>query len=130
MEYQPVSGLRREDFQKIVDGKQVDLFFLRNANGCEVAVTNYGGSLVAIIVPDREGKMANVIQGHDCIDDCINSPEPFLSTLVGRYGNRICRGKFHLNGKEYNLSINNGITHCSFLFYYFVYSFINRIFCK
>ena len=111
MEYQPISGLRREDFQKIVDGKQVDLFFLRNANGCEVAVTNYGGSLVAIIVPDREGKMANVIQGHDCIDDCINSPEPFLSTLVGRHGNRICRGKFHLNGKEYNLSINNGPNH-------------------
>ena len=111
MEYQTVSGLRREDFQKVVDGKQVDLFFLRNENGCEVAVTNYGGSLVAIIVPDREGKMANVIQGHDCIDDCIASPEPFLSTLVGRYGNRICRGKFHLNGKEYNLAINNGPNH-------------------
>ena len=60
MEYQPISGLRREDFQKIVDGKQVDLFFLRNANGCEVAVTNYGGSLVAIIVPDREGKMLSL----------------------------------------------------------------------
>ena len=111
MEYQTVSGLRREDFQKVVDGKQVDLFFLRNENGCEVAVTNYGGSLVAIMVPDREGKMANVIQGHDCIDDCIASPEPFLSTLVGRYGNRICRGKFHLNGKEYNLAINNGPNH-------------------
>lgn len=111
MEYQSVSGLRREDFQKIVDGKQVDLFFLHNENGCEVAVTNYGGSLVAIMVPDREGKMANVIQGHDCIDDCITSPEPFLSTLVGRYGNRICRGKFHLNGKEYNLAVNNGPNH-------------------
>ena len=111
MEYQSVSGLRREDFQKVVDGKQVDLFFLRNENGCEVAVTNYGGSLVAIMVPDREGKMANVIQGHDCIDDCIASPEPFLSTLVGRYGNRTCRGKFHLNGKEYNLAINNGPNH-------------------
>ena len=111
MEYQTVSGLRREDFQKVVDGKQVDLFFLRNENGCEVAVTNYGGSLVAIMVPDREGRMANVVQGHDCIDDCIASPEPFLSTLVGRYGNRICRGKFHLNGKEYNLAINNGPNH-------------------
>ena len=111
MEYQSVSGLRREDFQKVVDGKQVDLFFLRNENGCEVAVTNYGGSLVAIMVPDREGKMAKVSQGHDCIDDCIASPEPFLSTLVGRYGNRICRGKFHLNGKEYNLAINNGPNH-------------------
>ena len=111
MEYQSISGLRREDFQKVVDGKQVDLFFLHNDNGCEVAVTNYGGSLVAIIVPDSEGKMANVIQGHDCIDDCISSPEPFLSTLVGRYGNRICRCKFHLNGQEYNLAINNGPNH-------------------
>ena len=103
-----LSGLKREDFQKQVNGKEVDLYFLRNANGCEVAVTNYGGSLVAIMVPDRDGNMANVIQGHDNIDDCVNSPEPFLSTLVGRYGNRICHGKFTLNGKQYNLAINNG----------------------
>ena len=106
-----LSGLKREDFQKQVNGKEVDLYFLRNANGCEVAVTNYGGSLVAIMVPDRDGNMANVIQGHDNIDDCVNSPEPFLSTLVGRYGNRICHGKFTLNGKQYNLAINNGPNH-------------------
>jgi aldose 1-epimerase len=55
--------------------------------------------------------MANVIQGHDCIQDCLSSPEPFLSTLVGRYGNRICRGKFTMNNKEYSLSINNGPNH-------------------
>ena len=111
MENKAISGLCREDFQKEIGGKQVDLFFLRNSNGYEVAVTNYGGSLVAIMVPDRDGNLANVIQGHDCIDDCISSPEPFLSTLVGRYGNRICRGKFHLNGKAYNLAINNGPNH-------------------
>ena len=56
-----LSGLKREDFQKQVNGKEVDLYFLRNANGCEVAVTNYGGSLVAIMVPDRDGNMANVL---------------------------------------------------------------------
>ncbi len=111
MEYKTISGLRREDFQKEIGGKQVDLFFLHNENGYEVAVTNYGGSLVAIMVPDRDGIISNVIQGHDNIEDCINSPEPFLSTLVGRYGNRICKGKFHLNGKEYNLAINNGPNH-------------------
>ena len=105
---QSLSGLKREDFQKIVQGKEVDLFFLRNANGMEVGITNYGGALVAIMVPDRDGNYANVIQGHDNIDDCIASPEPFLSTLVGRYGNRICHGKFSLNGKEYSLAINNG----------------------
>jgi aldose 1-epimerase len=77
----------------------------------EVSITNYGGSLVSIMVPDRDGNMANVIQGHDYIQDCLSSPEPFLSTLVGRYGNRICRGKFTMNNKEYSLSINNGPNH-------------------
>lgn len=52
--------------------------------------------------------MANVIQGHDNIQEVISSPEPFLSTLIGRYGNRICKGKFTLEGKEYSLTINNG----------------------
>lgn len=106
-----LSGLKKEDFQKVIQGKQTDLYFLRNSSGMEVAVTNYGGSLVAIMVPDRNGNYANVIQGHDNIDDCINSPEPFLSTLVGRYGNRICHGKFTLNGKEYSLAVNNGPNH-------------------
>ena len=106
-----LSGLRREDFQKKVQGKDVDLFFLRNENGMEVAITNYGGSLVAIMVPDKNGNFANVIQGHDNIDDCVCSPEPFLSTLVGRYGNRIAKGRFTLNNKEYQLAINNGPNH-------------------
>ena len=106
-----LSGLKKEDFQKVINGKETDLFFLTNANGMEVAITNYGGALVAIMVPDREGQMANIIQGHDNIDDCVNSPEPFLSTLVGRYGNRICKGNFTLNGKEYHLAIHNGPHH-------------------
>ena len=106
-----LSGLKKENFQKVIQGKQTDLYFLRNSSGMEVAVTNYGGSLVAIMVPDRNGNYANVIQGHDNIDDCINSPEPFLSTLVGRYGNRICHGKFTLNGKQYSLAVNNGPNH-------------------
>ena len=103
-----LSGLKAADFQKVVDGKQTDLYILTNKAGYEVAVTNYGGALVAIMVPDRDGNVANVIQGHDNIDDVISSPEPFLSTLIGRYGNRICKGKFTLDGKEYSLAINNG----------------------
>ena len=94
-----LSGLKREDFQKEINGKATDLFFLTNENGMEVAITNYGGALVAIMVPDRDGNYANVIQGHDNIDVCVNSPEPFLSTLVGRYGKRICLGKFTFIGK-------------------------------
>lgn len=106
-----ISGLKREDFQTELKGKKIDLFTLTNENGVEVSITNYGGALVAIMVPDKDGKMANVIQGHDNIQDCISSPEPFLSTLIGRYGNRIAKGKFTMNGKEYSLAVNNGPNH-------------------
>ncbi len=111
VETENLCGLKREDFQATVQGKQTDLYILHNSVGNEVAITNYGGAIVAIMVPDRDGQLANVIQGHDNIQDVINSPEPFLSTLVGRYANRICRGKFTLKGKEYQLNINNGPNH-------------------
>lgn len=106
-----ISGLQREKFQKNIDGKLTDLFFLHNAADHEIAITNYGGTIVAIMVPDKNGNLSNIIQGHDCIEDCISSPEPFLSTLIGRYGNRICKGKFTMNNKEYKLAINNGENH-------------------
>lgn len=108
---QSISGLFRSRFQKTLGSKQTDLFFLHNSNNTEVAITNYGGAIMAIMVPDRDGNLDNVIQGHDCIDDCINSSEPFLSTLVGRYANRIKNGKFTLEGTDYQLAINNGPNH-------------------
>ena len=107
-ETENICGLKREDFQTTIDGKDTDLYILKNKQGNEVAITNYGGAIIAIMVPDKNGKFANVIQGHDNIQDIINSPEPYLSTLIGRYGNRIYKGKFQLHGKTYNLSINNG----------------------
>lgn len=107
-ETENLCGLKSKDFQTTIDGKNTDLYTLKNNVGNEVAITNYGGAIVAIMVPDKEGKLANVIQGHDNIQDIIDSPEPYLSTLIGRYGNRIAKGKFHLHGKEYNLPINNG----------------------
>lgn len=103
-----LSGLKRADFQKTINGKKTDLFILSNDNGAEVAVTNYGGAIITAMVPDKNGNLANVIQSHDTIDGVINSPEPFLSTLIGRYGNRIAKGKFKLNGTEYPLAVNNG----------------------
>lgn len=104
-------GLRRKDFRTTVNGKQTDLYILRNAQGTELAVTNYGGAIVGLMVPDKEGQLGNVIQGHDNIHDVMNSPEPYLSTLIGRFGNRICKGHFTLGGKEYQLAINNGKNH-------------------
>ena len=107
-EAEHICGLKRENFQTTIKDKSTDLYFLTNNAGNVVAITNYGGALVAIMVPDKDGNLANVIQGHDNIQDVINSPEPYLSTLIGRYGNRICRGRFQLKGKEYQLPINNG----------------------
>ena len=107
-ETQLLCGLKREDFQTTIDGKKTDLYVLRNSQGNEVALTNYGGAVVAIMMPDKEGKHANIIQGHDSIKGVMESPEPYLSTLVGRYANRIARGRFQLHGKEYSLAINNG----------------------
>ena len=107
-ETQRVCGLKKEDFQTTVNGTNTDLYILRNKEGNEVAITNYGGAIVAIMVPDRKGNLANIIQGHDNIQDVIDSPEPYLSTLIGRYGNRIAKGRFQLKGKVYSLPINNG----------------------
>lgn len=107
-ETENICGLKRADFQSTIAGKETDLYILRNSEGNEVAISNYGGALVAIMVPDRNGNRANVIQGHDNINDIVNSPEPYLSTLIGRFGNRICKGRFQLHGKEYQLPINNG----------------------
>lgn len=107
-EKENICGLKRVDFQTNIGGKNTDLYILKNSQGNEVAITNYGGAIVAIMVPDRNGNMANIIQGHDNIEDVINSPEPYLSTLVGRYGNRIRNGRFQLHGKTYQLPINNG----------------------
>lgn len=103
-----LSGLNKEDFQKDINNKKTDLFILKNAQGMEVAVTNYGCAILSIMVPDKNGKYANVILGHDSIDHVVNSPEPFLNTTIGRYGNRIAKGRFQLDGKEYKLTINNG----------------------
>ena len=71
-EVENLCGLKREDFQTTVNGKQTDLFILKNKQGNEVAVTNYGGAVVAIMMPDKDGNYANLIQGHDNIQDVIN----------------------------------------------------------
>lgn len=104
-------GLKRENFQATINGKKTDLYILRNRKGFEVAISNYGGAICAIMVPGKDGKVANVIQGHDSIEQLTSGNEPYLSTLIGRWGNRICKGQFILNGKEYQLALNDGPNH-------------------
>lgn len=103
-----LSALNRNAFLADVNGKRTDLFILKNPLGMEVAVTNYGCAIISIMVPDKHDHYANVVLSHDSIEETIHSPEPFLSTTIGRYGNRIAKGKFTLFGKEFNLTINNG----------------------
>ena len=102
-----LAGLKRENFQSTVQGKKTDLFILKNKKGSEIVITNYAGALLSVMMPDRNGKMESVVWGHDSLEHVMNSQEAFLSVLIGRYGNRIAAGKFTLDGKQYELSINN-----------------------
>ena len=95
-----LAGLKREDFQATVQGKNVDLFILKNKKGSEIAVTNYAGALCAVMMPDRNGKMESVVWGHDSLQHVIDSEEIYLSVLIGRYGNRIANGNLSLDGKH------------------------------
>jgi aldose 1-epimerase len=106
-----VGGLAAESFRKVIDGKQVDLYILTNKNGGEVAVTNYGAKIVSLHVPDRNGQPVDVVQGHNNIEEYLSSPEPYFGAVCGRVANRIAKGRFTLDGKEYRLAVNNGCNH-------------------
>lgn len=96
------SGLLKSNFQTEVNGKKTDLYVLRNANNMEVCVTNFGGRIVSVMVPDKKGVMQDVVLGFDSIQDYIAIPSDFGAT-IGRYANRINQGRFTLDGVEYAL---------------------------
>ncbi|MES2268713.1 MAG: aldose epimerase family protein [Bacteroidota bacterium] len=96
-------------FEKTINGKQTHLYILKNKNGVEAAVTNYGGRIVSLLVPDKDGKMTDVVLGFESVDGFIGSKEPYYGATIGRFGNRIAKGKFKLDGKEYTLATNNGV---------------------
>jgi aldose 1-epimerase len=95
-------------FKSICRGSAVDLYTLKNKNNVIVAITNYGGRLVSIIVPDKNGRPTDVALGHDSIQAYQHPNDNCFGALIGRYGNRIAKGKFTLNGIVYNLDINDG----------------------
>jgi aldose 1-epimerase len=102
--------IKRENFQKVLDGKMIDLFVLKNTNDMIVKITNYGGKIVQILIPDRDGNFGDVILGYETIDGFING-SPSMGALIGRYANRIAKGRFELNGKTYKLATNNDPNH-------------------
>ena len=106
-----LSGLDPKNYEAKVDGKSTALYVLTNANGAEICVCNYGGIIVSMMMPDRNGKLDNVVLGLNNIQDMVNEVNPYLGAAIGRYGNRIANGKFSIDGVEYTLPQNNA-TNC------------------
>jgi aldose 1-epimerase len=99
--------IKKEAFEKEIDGKKTSLFLLENANGIKVYITNYGARVVSLITPDKEGECADIVLGFDNIDSYLKD-KMYLGCIVGRYANRIKGGKFTIDGQEYNLFLNDG----------------------
>ncbi|SEM32104.1 aldose 1-epimerase [bacterium A37T11] len=96
-------------FKDTIDGKAVRLYTIRNASGITASITNYGGRLVSLLVPDSAGKLTDVIVGPGSLKDYEASTEPYFGASIGRVGNRIAKGTFTLDGKTYHIFTNNGI---------------------
>ncbi|WP_158797205.1 aldose epimerase family protein [Pedobacter sp. L105] len=95
-------------FTSTVDNKKVHLYVLKNKSGDQVAITNFGGRLVSLLVKDNKDQPVDVILGHDSLKSYQRKEQSFFGALIGRYGNRIAKGKFTLEGKAYQLQINDG----------------------
>ncbi|WP_163325457.1 aldose epimerase family protein [Draconibacterium mangrovi] len=103
-------SLKEADFKATIAGKETGLYELKNGE-LTMAVTNYGGRIVSLLVPGKNGEMADVVLGFPSIDAYLNAKEVFHGALIGRVGNRIAKGKFSLNDVEYTLPINNDPNH-------------------
>ena len=103
-------NITNSQFGLMPDGKRIDIFTLKNDRGMEVCVINYGGIITSIKVPDRNGNLEDVVLGHDSLDGYLNRTR-YFGALIGRFANRIARGRFSLDGSEYQLAINNGQNH-------------------
>jgi len=102
--------IQRELFSRLDDGREVYVFTLTNSNGMEMKLINYGATIISLTAPDRNGNYKDVVLGYDSLQGYIKG-DAYFGAIVGRYGNRIGRGKFTLEGRQYQLTINNGPNH-------------------
>ena len=103
-------SVKKSDFGETESGKKISLYTCTNANGLVMRVTNYGAIVVSLETPDREGKLANITLGFDSLDGYLQR-HPYFGSTVGRFCNRIAKGKFELDGKRYTLATNNAPNH-------------------
>src|SRR5581483_5343103 len=99
--------IKKEAFGTTKDGKAVDLYTMTNSHGIEVRAMTYGGIITSLRVPDRNGHFDDVVLGYDSLDGYLKA-SPYFGAIIGRYGNRIAKGRFTLDGVEYKLAINDG----------------------
>ena len=102
--------MMRAPFGKTADGQAVEAFTLKNANGIEVTAISYGGIITALKVPDRNGALGDIVLGFDSLDGYLTD-HPFFGAIIGRYGNRIAKGRFTIDKQAYSLATNNGPNH-------------------
>jgi aldose 1-epimerase len=105
-----LSAATKQPFGKMPDGTDVDIFTLTNSKGAAARITNYGGALVSLEMPDKNGEFDDVVLGYETLDEYING-NFFMGALIGRYCNRIAEGKFSLNGTDHALAQNRGGNH-------------------
>lgn len=96
-------------FDTVVDSKPITLYYLKNKNNFQAAVTNYGARMVGFILPGKDGELRDIVVGFDNVKDYITAKERYFGCIVGRFGNRIAKGQFSLDGKTYQLDLNNGV---------------------
>jgi aldose 1-epimerase len=109
-ENETLGSIQKSAWGKTGDGSPVHLYTLANKTGMTMTVADYGCTIVSLTAPDRDGKLGDVVLGYDRLDDYIKG-SPYFGCVVGRYGNRIAKGKFTLDGKEHTLAANNGPNH-------------------
>ncbi len=102
-----MSNILKKHFGFMPDGREVSTYSMKNASGMKVKITDFGGAIMQIKTPDREGRLTDVVCGFSCLGDYMNA-DGYHGALIGRVGNRICKGKYTLDGKDYSLYINNG----------------------
>ena len=103
--------IQEASFKGLHEGKQTNLYTLKNLNGLVTQITNYGAIIVSIYVPDRNGNLVDIVQGYDTIQEYIQGNSPYMGAICGRCANRIAKGKFTLANREYTLAVNNAPNH-------------------
>ena len=102
--------IKREAFQKEIGGKKTDLYTLQASTGMTVKITNQGGKIVQILVPDKDNRLGDVVLGYETVDQYVAGRASF-GAIIGRFANRIAKGRFSLDGRDYQLPVNNGPNH-------------------